>query len=342
MMQESPITHVCLRPVEAPIPKGPIAKIVDIAMRIRSYIIKNAPGLLCLFQKNNFSQTPNSLFDEDSIHKDRDYIQAQKYSWAVLSYEKIMQRGQLKSAPSPGNGYFDTVQILFEQVEILSRKLKISENIDRKSHLGLIEKLFPGMPALTRGLYPAILYFVAMRIKNGGEGVQFLQNDYWNVIMEPSNEMYLASCALIEETDNLFDLLRRGSPDGFDRLYLEFERVWSNFYDQLEEEVKNPFCFISPDLEIAEILKLLPKNELYKKNTEEARRIAGYFGNDASKVPVSISIYPRRPSDSYENNRAYIHAQLFIRQASKNLNNVCMYTLKEVNILKFPKNNINE
>lgn len=321
MMQTPPISSRDVLVIEEKkIPK-PIEAILVTAISIKNFIF----GI--------FGSSRN--IEKDSPVYNLDLIQARKFSWAVMAYQKIFERAKIIASPGPGNGYFDTVQILLEQIELLARKFLVAPKNDRVNYFDCFERIFPGAPALTRCLYPAILYFVALRICDECKKTNHVKlvSDFWHAAVRPSEKLIKAAHCLVAGTHNMFNSLRYGSEEAFRTVYPEFEKYWLGFFEQFQKESLDGPSYICPDLEIESILRVLPSCALYTTRSNTAREIAS---TDAEhyKVVLSTVIFPERLINSTENNRAYELALLLIKQAAKTINTYADGSCHEVKVLE--------
>lgn len=267
---------------------------------------------------------------------DPDLMLAKRCSWAVKGYQKVFEKAVVSGSPGPGNGYFETIQLLLEQIDILSIKFGLKKEFDRTQYFTCVERMFPEMPRLTRCNYPAILYFIALRIKDQKKSPDEIrkQLDFWMVSLEPSKNLYTAALILLSHCHNMFNLLRYASEEEFCLCYQEFEKSWKCLYRQFEQEQKEYSFNWCPDICINVIMRDLSKSRKYPPKLTAALRLVKHFDEHSNTILKAIEKYPLRCSDTYINNRAYNIALQVIKLSSTTLDTMSGVFIHEVKILE--------
>lgn len=267
---------------------------------------------------------------------DPDFLLAKKCSWAVKGYQKIFEKGVVSGSPGPGNGYFETIQHLFEQIDILAIKFGCRKEFDRTPYFAFLEDMFSGIPRLTRCCYPAILYFIAWRLtKQNNPSFEIGRHlDFWLVSKEPSKNLYTSALSLSENCNNMIDLLSSASEEDFEIYFREFENSWNDFYHHLKQESIEHYTNWFPDLNIHVIMMTLAKSRDYNLKVESILGLLKYFDDSPEDIFKSIERYPMQLSDTYINNRAYNIAFLVHELSSTTFDTFVGATIHEVKILE--------
>jgi hypothetical protein len=262
-----------------------------------------------------------SLKETKAIY-DSDYALAKKYAWAVLAFQQSFKKAEILGSPGPGNGYFETVQLLFEQIEITCRKFLLLKECDREVFFPLIENYFPAMPRLTRCHYPSIFYFIASRMHDQNKvNPTKIEPDFWMVSVSPSSSLKQAAMILLAHSHNMFQLLRVGSEKMFKQAFPTYENAWYNFFLAFQNEHKENYCCWCPDLSINLLMERLSKDSSYAAKLKTVHRIANYF-----------AVEPLR--DCYENNLTHVIALRVLEIGSTTPDIMGGDFLRDVKILK--------
>jgi len=268
---------------------------------------------------------------------DPDFILARKCSWAVKAYQKVFEKWSVTGSPGPGNGYFETVQLLLEQVDLVVTRLQLNKALDRSEYFTFLEFMFPKIPRLTRCHYPGILYFIALRIKEQKDSSNLSkkgQLDFWMVSISPSKELHTAALLLLGNCHNMFNLLRFGKEEDIEVIFSEFEKGWHYFYRMLKRESVEYNYNWCPDICINVIMSYLSECRKYPPKIETALRLARHFDEHSKDVLRAIEKYPLRCSNTYINNRAYTIASLVMDLSSTTLDTMAGAFVREVKILE--------
>ncbi len=298
--------------------------------------LRTMSGSLCKAREAGPSSSQEA--DDESKVSDCDFSLCKKYAWAVLACQQTLAMGTLSGSPGPGNGYFETLQLCFEQMEVTARKFGRFQEEARDSYVPFLERMFPCMHRLTRCLYPAILYFIALRLEEGKDyqNPENMDPDYWSLSTSPSQELRSAGSALLSRCHLMLHVLRTGKEEHFFDALPDFEQAWKSFCKTLLRESKERSYTFCPDISIQVLMSSLSEDRNYRQKVKAAHRIAGYFEDCPKRIIQAVSVYPSHLPDLYENNRAHAIAHL-VREIS--LTTPVLFGgifIKDATILKLP------